>query len=137
MHRTLAVGLATVISLTMASPAGADDAIKKQLLKLFPQADTDKGGALSDAEETAVRQQILKRFGRADKDGDGVLSDTEMKAVLRQAAKRRNGNKPNSGNSRADKSTKKPDPKALLASLGLKSELNIEYRKNTTQQSSN
>ena len=121
------------VTLTMPADAFAQGEIKRQILKLFPQADTDKDGVISDAEEAAVHRQILKRFGRADKDGDGVLSDTEMKAVLRQAAKRRNGSTPKSGNSQA-KSAKKADTKAMLTSLGLKSELDIEYKKNTAQQ---
>jgi acetyl esterase/lipase len=124
----------TVVLLIVTSCVNANDEVKTALLKHFPQADTDKDGAISDAEETAVRQQILKRFSQADRDGDGTLSDTEMKAVLRQAAKRRKGNTPNSGNSRTSKSSKKPDPQSQLVALGLKSELNIEYKKNTAQQ---
>jgi acetyl esterase/lipase len=112
----------------------ADDAIKKQILKLFPQADTDKDGVISNAEEAAVRRQVLKRFSRADRDGDSVLSDTEMKAVLRQAAKRANRNTPNAGNSRTNNAKKNPGAEAILASLGVKSELNIEYKKNSAQQ---
>ncbi len=90
------------------SAVNADDSIKQQILKLFPQADTNKDGVISDAEEAAVRRQVLKRFSRADKDGDGVLSDAETKAVLRQAAKRAGKNNPNPGNSRTDSAKKKP-----------------------------
>ena len=113
--------------------ANPQDDIRQQLLKLFPQADTDKDGVISDAEEALVRRQVLKRFSQADKDSDGVLSDAEMNAVLRQAANRAKRNTPNSGNSRTNRGEKKPNPAALLASLGLKSELNIEYKKNTPQ----
>ena len=80
--------LCLLVSLTFVARTNADDSIKQQILKLFPQADTDKDGVISDAEESTVRQQILKRFSRADKDGNSVLSDSEMKAIFRQAAKR-------------------------------------------------
>lgn len=130
MLKTLTIGLAIVIYCNMATPTEADDAIRKQLLTLFPQADTDKDGVISDQEEAATRQQILKRFPQADKNGDGVLSDAETQTVLRQAAKRMKKNKP--ADNTASKG--KPDPEALMESLGLKGELNIEYRKNTAQQ---
>ena len=38
----------------------ADDAIKQQILKRFPQADRDNDGVISDAEEAFVSKQILK-----------------------------------------------------------------------------
>ena len=60
-----------------ASACTADDNIKRQILKLFPQADTDKDGVISDAEEAVVSRQALKRYPKADKDGDGVLSNAE------------------------------------------------------------
>ena len=123
--------LLSSVTVMLSANASAQDELRQQIFKLFPQADTDKDGVISDAEEAVVRQQILKRFSRADRDGDKELSDAEMKTVLRQAARR---NSPNPGNSRTDKATKKPDPKAILASLGLKCELNIEYKKNTAQQ---
>ena len=66
----------------------ADDTTKKQILKLFPQADINGDGVLSDAEEKAVCQQALKKYPSADKDGDGVLSESEKRALLRRAAKR-------------------------------------------------
>jgi len=106
----------------------ADDRIKTQILKALPQADRDGDGVLSDSEYKAVLEQVLKRYPQADQDGDGVLSNAETKAVLRQAAKR--AKKP-AGN---EKPKKAPDPETTLAALGLKSELNIEYRSNTDQQ---
>ena len=101
------LGLAGLILICSAT-VNADDAIKKQILKLFPQADTNKDGVISDEEEAAVSRQALKRYPQADKDGDGVLSDAEKKALLRQAAKRAQQNNPNPVNSRTDKSKKKP-----------------------------
>lgn len=127
--RTISIVFAVLSAIpAVEAAANPQDDIRQQLLKLFPQADTDKDGVISDAEEAAVRRQILKRFSQADKDSDGVLSDAEMKAVLRQAANRAKRNTPNSGNSRTNRGEKKPNPAALLASLGLKSELNIEYK---------
>jgi len=98
----------TVVLLIVASFAKADDEVKTQILKLFPQADTDKDGAISDAEEAAARRQVVQRFPQADKDGDGVLSDAETKAVLRQAARRAGKNNPKRGNSRTATEKKKP-----------------------------
>ena len=86
----------------------ADDKIKSQILKHFPQADTNSDGVISDTEEAAARRQVLKRYPRADKDGDGILSDAETQAVLRQAANRARRKNPNSGKSPADKTKKKP-----------------------------
>ncbi len=70
------------------STCNANDEIKKQILKFFPQADTNKDGVISDAEEAVVSRQALKRYPIADKDGDGVLSDAEKRALLRAAANR-------------------------------------------------
>jgi len=112
----------------------ADDEVRQQILKLFPQADTDKDDVISDAEIAAVRTQILKRFSRADRDGDGDLSDAELKAIIRQAASRAKRNAPNSGTSRPGNGGKNPASKTLLASMGLKGEFDIEYRRNTAQQ---
>ena len=77
-----------IVLLTVSSIVNADDGIKQQILKLFPQADINKDGAISDAEGTAARRQALKRFPKADKDRDGVLSDAETLALLRLAANR-------------------------------------------------
>ena len=77
------------IVILIGSPtANADDAVKEQILKLFPQADRNNDGVISDAEEAGVSRQVLKRFPQADKDGDGVLSDAEKKALLKMAANR-------------------------------------------------
>ena len=97
-----------IVLLIASSSAHADDAVKQQILKLFPQADADKDGVISDAEETAIRRQVVNRFPQADKDGDGVLSDAETKAVLRQAARRAGKNNPNPSNSRTDNAKKPP-----------------------------
>jgi len=68
--------------------SNANDEAKKQILKLFPQADINKDGVLSEAEEAALSRQALKRYPKADRDGDGVLSETEKQTLLRAAANR-------------------------------------------------
>ena len=91
------VSVFVALLLCQFSIASADDAIKRQILKLFPQADTDKDGVLSDAEEAVVNNQALKRHPQADTDGDGVLSDAEKRLLLKMAANRlknKAGNKP-------------------------------------------
>ncbi|QDT59726.1 Carboxylesterase NlhH [Stieleria bergensis] len=94
-HYKHAVPFLTALTLLLlSSTACGDDAIKQQVLKLFPQADIDKDGTISETEVAALRQQVLKRYPQADKDGDGVLSDGEAKAVLRQAARRAGKNNP-------------------------------------------
>ena len=97
-----------IVAISAFSSVHADDAIKKQILKLFPQADTNKDGVISDEEEAALSRQVLKRYPRADKDGDGVLSDAETKALLRQAAKRAQKKNASPGNSRTDTAKKTP-----------------------------
>ena len=88
--------------------ATADDEIRNQILRIYPQADTDKDGVISDAEEAAARQQVLKRFPQVDRDGDGILSDAETKAVLRQAANRARQNKPARGTAQTAPPKQKP-----------------------------
>ena len=87
------------------STGNANDAIKKKALELYPQADTDGDGVLSDAEEAALSRQALKRFPQADRDGDGILSEAEKQKLLRMAAKRAN---PKPANTSADKTKKTP-----------------------------
>jgi len=70
------------------SPVNANDAMKKKILELYPQADTNGDGEISDAEEAALSRQALERHPEADKDGDGILSDAEKQALLRMAANR-------------------------------------------------
>ena len=107
MKKTLALKCVCFAMLLMigASTCSADDNIKKQILKFFPQADTNKDGVISDAEEAVVSWQALKRYPKADKDGDGVLSDAEKRALLRAAANRA---KRQSANTTTSKAKKKP-----------------------------
>ena len=88
--------LSLVAGLATTTPINADDAIRTQILKLFPQADTNRDGVISDAKEAALSRQALKRYPKADKDVDGDLSEAEKKALLGAAANRakRNSAKP-------------------------------------------
>ncbi len=90
MKKTFALNFTcfAIVLLMGSSTVIADDAIKKQILKFFPQADTNKDGVISDEEEAVASQRALKRYPKADRNGDGVLSDTEKKALLRAAANR-------------------------------------------------
>ncbi len=110
MKKTLALKLACFAVLVMigASPCSADENIKKQILKLFPQADTDKNGVISDAEEAVVSRQALKRYPKADEDGDGVLSDAEKRALLRAAANRAKRRPDNTTTNEKSNKAKKP-----------------------------
>lgn len=65
---TLNVSCFAAILLIGTSISTADDAIKQQILKLFPQADTDKDGVISDAEEAVVSRQDLKRYPKGKTD---------------------------------------------------------------------
>jgi len=99
------VSIFTCIAILLTSHCSADDGIKKQILEFFPHADTDKDGAISDAEEAAVSRRALKRYPQVDKDGDGALSDAEKRALLRAAANRA---KRKPANAATDSAKKKP-----------------------------
>lgn len=77
-----------IVTTSAFSVLNADDAINKKTLELYPQADTNGDGVLSDAEEAVLSRQALKRYPQADRDGDGVLSDAEKRNLLRMAANR-------------------------------------------------
>lgn len=87
MSKTLLLCL-VALAMSASSVVSANDAIKKKALELYPQADTDGDGVLSDEEEAALSRQALKRYPQADRDGDGVLSDAEKQRLLRMAANR-------------------------------------------------
>lgn len=86
--------LCSLSAMTLATHASAEDDIKTAILKLFPQADSNGDGVLSDAEEKVVSQQAMKRHPQADTNGDDVLSDDEKRALLRMAANRAKNNSP-------------------------------------------
>ena len=90
MKKTIALNSAcfAILLILGGTPCSANDGIKEQILELFPQADTNNDGVISDAEEAALSRQALKRSPKADKDGDGVLSNVEKQAQFRAAANR-------------------------------------------------
>ena len=111
--KAIGVSVVCVVVLVTGSmpPCSADDPIQGQILKLYPQADSNGDGVLSKAEKAALSRQALKRYPKADKNGDGVLSEAEQKALLRAAANRKRPNPtgPAAGkSSAADKAKKTP-----------------------------
>ena len=103
----------------------------EKILRSFPQADRNNDGVLSEEEEAAVSRRVMQRYPQADQDGDGVLSETEKRDLIQKASQRGRKQRLSSA-SRTGTNTQSAE--ALLQQLGLKGELNIEYRKNTTQQ---
>ncbi len=103
----------------------------EKILRSFPQADRNIDGVLSEEEEAFVSQRVMQRYPQADQDGDGVLSETEKQDLVQKASQR--GRKQRSS-SPSRLGTNSHDADALLQQLGLKGELDIEYRKNTKQQ---
>ena len=130
MHNTIFrfIALTALLGFTTAT---ANDDFAKKILNSHPQADRDGDGVLSDSEQATVVQQILKRYPQVDRDGDGKLSDSEKQNIIRMSANRTRKSRPAG-------SRKSPNENngsgAALNQLGLKGELDIEYRKNTSQQ---
>ena len=109
----------------------SDDDFAKKILSSHPQADRDGDGVLSESEQSAVVRQILKRYPQVDRDGDGKLSDSEMQNLMRISAKRTRKSRPAGSKNSLNENN---SSSAVLNRLGLKGELDIEYRKNTSQQ---
>ena len=107
------------------------DTFSEKILRSFPQADRNSDGVLSEEEEAFVSQRVMQRYPQADQDGDGVLSETEKQELVQKASQRGRKQRPSSA-SRSGTNSQNTD--ALLQELGLKGELDVEYRKNTTQQ---
>lgn len=111
---SLCIACFAFVSLFAFSSVNANDALKKKILEVQPQADTNGDGVISDSEEDALSRQILKRFPQADADGDGVLSNAEKQKLLRQAATRAKRNpgsrKPTPKKARADETQDSKSP---------------------------
>ena len=103
----------------------------EKILRSFPQADRNNDGVLSEEEEAFVSQRVMQRYPQADQDGDGVLSETEKQDLVQKASQRGRKQRPSSP-SRSGTNSQNTD--AVLKQLGLKGDLDIEYRKNTKQQ---
>jgi acetyl esterase/lipase len=74
---------------------------------------------------------VMQRYPQADQDGDGVLSETEKQELVQKASQRGKKQRPSSA---SRSGTNSQNAEAVLKQLGLKGELDIEYRKNTKQQ---
>ena len=107
------------------------DTFAEKILRSFPQADRNNDGVLSEEEEAFVIQRVMQRYPQADQDGDGVLSETEKQDLIQKASQRGKKQRPSSP-SRSGTNSQNAD--AVLKQLGLKGDLDIEYRKNTKQQ---
>ncbi|HBK73134.1 MAG TPA: hypothetical protein DD662_02315 [Planctomycetaceae bacterium] len=103
----------------------------EKILRSFPQADRNNDGVLSEEEEAFVSQRVMQRYPQADQDGDGVLSETEKQDMVQKASQRGRKQRPSSP---SRSGTNSQNSEVVLQQLGLKGDLNIEYRKNTNQQ---
>ena len=103
----------------------------EKILRSFPQADRNNDGVLSEDEEAFVSQRVMQRYPQADQDGDGVLSETEKQDLVQKSSQRGRKQRPSSP---SRSGTNSQNAEAVLKQLGLKGELDIEYRKNTKQQ---
>jgi thiol-disulfide isomerase/thioredoxin/mono/diheme cytochrome c family protein len=86
-HALCCCSIAIVLLLALTA-ADANAPLIKKIIALYPQADTNGDGILTDAEEDAVSRLALQRYPRADRDRDGVLSDVEKQRLLRTLAHR-------------------------------------------------
>lgn len=94
----------------------------EKILRYFPQADVDKDGVLSEAEEAAVSQRAIQRFPEADLDGDGLLSKKEREQLLKKVVAARKRQDADSSAVRrffgGRQSTPKPEPSLANVSYG-------------------
>ncbi len=63
-----------------------NDDLKSRILQLFPGADRNGDGVISDKEETLLSRRAMARYPNADKDGNGLLSLQEKYELLNLAA---------------------------------------------------
>lgn len=84
---TLLILGSLITFICVVSQAGSNDPLAKHILRLYPQADTNGDGVLSDSEEAALSKAALQKYPQADIDGDGTLSDREKRALLRKVGK--------------------------------------------------
>ena len=107
------------------------DTFSEKILRSFPQADRNSDGVNSLVLVKFPKFVSLLRNPQADQDGDGVLSETEKQELVQKASQRGRKQRPSSA---SRSGTNSQNAEAVLKQLGLKGELDIEYRKNTTQQ---
>ncbi|MGB1817168.1 MAG: redoxin family protein, partial [Rubripirellula sp.] len=82
-----------IVSLTAAAKVSRSDDIRTRIMRLFPQADTNGDGIISDKEEEALGRLALARH--PDADGDGALSTKETHALLTNVAQKIQKHTPN------------------------------------------
>ena len=84
-----------IVSLTAAAKVSRSDDIRTRIMRLFPQADTNGDGIISDKEEESLGRLALARHPDADSDGDGALSTKETHALLTNVAQKLQKHTPN------------------------------------------
>ena len=77
-----------IASMIAAVKANRIDDIRTRILRLFPRADTNGDGVISDKEEAALGHLVLGSYPNADADGDGVLSRQEKHVLLNMASQK-------------------------------------------------
>ena len=87
MNRILSVFCACIAisSLIAVAKVNTKDDIKTRILRLFPDADTNGDGVISDKEEAALARRAIARHPKADANSDGILSTKEKHALLSAA----------------------------------------------------
>lgn len=75
-----------IASLIAVAKANRSNDIRTLIMRLFPQADTNGDGIISDKEEEAPAWRALARH--PDADGDGALSTKEKHALLTMVAQK-------------------------------------------------
>ncbi|MDA7937024.1 hypothetical protein N9B79_01485, partial [bacterium] len=90
MKYTLALFCACMVIASMIAAVKANriDDIRTRILRLFPRADTNGDGVISDKEEAALGHLVLGSYPNADADGDGVLSRQEKHVLLNMASQK-------------------------------------------------
>ena len=83
ISRVLSVGVIGCL-IGSVSLLKAEEDISAMILRLFPQADTNKDGVLSEKEEALVSRRAMQRYPQADVDGDGTFSEKEKKQLLQR-----------------------------------------------------
>ena len=82
----LTAAISLVVFAIAASYADTNVSIAKRILEIFPKADTDGDGVLSESEQSTLNRMVLQRYPQADTDRDGFLSESEQVIIFRKAA---------------------------------------------------
>ena len=98
-----------IASLLAVARANRGDDVRTRILRLYPQADTNADGVISEKEEEALCRQVMVKFPKADADSDGVLSTKEKYALLNMAAQKKRNRIASDGISVASTETTEPE----------------------------